>query len=148
MVATKIILKSAPEQYAKGMEFKSQIILDSRTEWTVIGEPAWSILQIHSRSLNIAVVNHQIQTVKTSLCDIATAVISDDGQINLIRVKSCGYSPSLNDAKAVINSSFLREAGWNVDRVSERHGGNQSFSFRDVKISLEYNAACYKMFYR
>ena len=74
VAATKIIQKSAPEQHAHDMNFKFQTILDSGTEWTVVGGPAWSISQIHSRSLNIAAVDSQMPTVKTSLCDAVTAV--------------------------------------------------------------------------
>ena len=84
-------------------------------------------------------------TVKTPLCDAVTAVKSENGNIKLIGVRRCGYSPSLNENEAVINSHFLREAGWLVDCVASRHGGTQSLSIREVVIPLEYNAICYKM---
>ena len=63
-------------------------------------------------------------TIKTSLCNAVTAVTSKDGYLKLIRVRKYGYSSSLNDNEAVINSHFLREAGWTMNYVSKRHRGS------------------------
>jgi hypothetical protein len=82
------------------------------------------------------------------LCDAVTVILSDDGQINLIGVRKCGYSTSLSNDEAVINSQFLNDAGWNVDCVSKRHGDIQSLPIGDIVVPFEYNATCYKMFYR
>jgi hypothetical protein len=71
---------------------------------------------------------------------------NSNGEIRLIGVWRCGFSPSLNEDEAVINMHFLQEAGWSVDEVAKRHGGSQSLSIQDVVIPLEYNATCYKMF--
>ena len=85
--------------------------------------------------------------VKVSLCDAVTAVVDTDGQIQLLGVKKCGYSPSLNDNEAVINSHFIREAGWQVDCVSERHGGGQYMVLSNrSKIMMHYDATSYKMY--
>ena len=146
IATTKIIRKSAPSYSRTDKEFKFQTILDSGTEWTVIGGPAWTISCIHKRSLNIAAVDSQMPTVKTLLCDAITAVKSENGKIKLIGVRRCGYSPSLNEDEAVINSHFLCEAGWSVDSVSKRHDGSQFLSIREFAIPLEYNATCYKMY--
>ena len=48
----------------------------------------------------------------------------------------------------MINSHFLREAGWTVDCVSKRHSRSQSLSISEIIIPLEYNVTCYKMYYK
>ncbi len=70
VAATKVVRKSAPQTLKNGdLAFKYQTILDSGTEWTIFGRPAWTISCIHKRGLNIAVVDSQLPSVKTSLCD-------------------------------------------------------------------------------
>ena len=143
VAVTRIIRKSTPNPLKDS--FSYQTILDSGTEWTVVGGPAWAILSTHKRSLNIAAVDSQMSAVKTQLCDAVTSIRSGNGTI-LLGVRRCGFSPSLSDNEAVVNSHLLREAGWKVDEVAKRHGGTQSISIRDENIPLGYNATCYKMY--
>ena len=97
--------------------------------------------------MTLSAVDEQMPAVKVGLCDAVTAVKDEKGQVQLLGVKKCGYSPSLNDNEAVINSHFIREAGWQVDCTSERHGGGQCMNLPSgVKVMMNYDATTYKMF--
>ena len=80
-----------------------ETIIDSGTEWTIAGGSAWLIKKLHQRSMRISAVDSAMPAVRLSLCDAVTAVKDDDNQIQLIGVRKCGYSPSLNDEEAVLN---------------------------------------------
>eukprot|EP00557_Chaetoceros_sp_GSL56_P014026 CAMPEP_0176478512 /NCGR_PEP_ID=MMETSP0200_2-20121128/1227_1 /TAXON_ID=947934 /ORGANISM="Chaetoceros sp., Strain GSL56" /LENGTH=1865 /DNA_ID=CAMNT_0017874457 /DNA_START=317 /DNA_END=5915 /DNA_ORIENTATION=+ len=127
--------------------FPYATILDSGTEWSVVGGPAWSIIKKFKHSLNMAAVDADMNSVPMQLCDAVTALLDDEGHINLFGVRRCGFSPTLTDGEAVINNHFLREAGWKADCVAERHGGTQSIFPADGKVwPLQYDANKYKMY--
>ena len=127
--------------------FPFATILDTGTEWSVVGGPAWTIIKQYSRSLNMAAVDTDMNSVPMKLCDSVTAILNDEGQVALFGVRRCGYSPTLTENEAVINNHFLREAGWKVDCVSKRHGGSQSLSpVLGETWPMEYDANKYKLF--
>ena len=126
--------------------FPFATILDTGTEWSVVGGPAWTIIKQYSRSLNMAAVDTDMNSVPMKLCDSVTAVLNDDGQVTLFGVRRCGYSPTLTENEAVINNHFLCEAGWKVDCVSKGHGGLQSLSpLKGETWPMEYDANKYKL---
>jgi hypothetical protein len=122
-------------------------ILDTGTEWSVVGGPAWSIMKQYSQSLNMAAVDADMQSVPMKLCDSVTVVLNNEGQVALFGVRSCGYSPTLTENEAVINNHLLCEAGWTVDCVSRHHGGTQSLSpFDGETWTMEYDPNKYKLY--
>lgn len=144
----KVIRKGVPINFHDDeTELPFATILDTGTEWSVVGGPAWSIIKKFKRSLNMAAVDADMNSVPMQLCDAVTAIIDDDGQLNLFGVRRCGFSPTLTDDEAVINNHFLREAGWKADCVAIRHGGSQSIFPKAGKVwPLQYDANKYKMY--
>eukprot|EP00957_Ditylum_brightwellii_P152726 11625153-Ditylum_brightwellii.AAC.1 len=63
------------------------------------------------------------------LCDAVTAISNGNGQTHLLGVKRGVYSPTLTDNEAVVNTHFIKEAGWQADCVAKHHGGSQSIWF-------------------
>eukprot|EP00957_Ditylum_brightwellii_P128876 9830956-Ditylum_brightwellii.AAC.1 len=92
-------------------EFCYNTILDSSTEWTILGSPAYSITKQFNRSLNMSVVDDTMSGVAMQLCDAVTAILNGNGQVHLLGVRRVIYSPTLTDDEALINTRFIREAG-------------------------------------
>ena len=144
--ANKIVRRNKDNSTNKN-NFSYSTILDSGTEWTVIGGPAWLPVKIYSKSMTMSAIDGGMDTVEMRLCDAVTAVRSQKGETKLIGVKRSGYSQDINDNEAIINMHLLREAGWNVDCVAKRHGGTQQIILnKDDKIPLEYEPNSYKLF--
>jgi len=129
-------------------EFKYQTILDTGTEWTVVGGPGWIVTQVIKRSLSMSAVDEHMGDVRMKLCDAVTAVADESGKVQLIGVKRCGYSPTLNDNEAVLNTNLMREAGMKVDACAKRHGATQKMilSANEPIVPLQYDATAYKMY--
>jgi len=144
----KVIRKGVPSIVGHDeIAFPFATILDSGTEWSVIGGPAWSVIKHFKQSLNMAAVDADMSSVPMQLCDAVTATLDDEGHVNLFGVRRCGFSPTLTDDEAVINNHFLREAGWKADCVANRHGGTQSLFPSGGKVwPLQYDANKYKMY--
>lgn len=128
-------------------ETQMHTIVDSGTEWTIVGGPAWTIVKDRQRRLKINGADADMQAVSIPLYDSVTAVTCTNGSTVLIGVRNGGYSNNLNDNEAVINDHFIREMGWLVDCVADRHGGTQSITPAggDMNIPLEYDSVRYKM---
>eukprot|EP00957_Ditylum_brightwellii_P154188 11733503-Ditylum_brightwellii.AAC.1 len=85
--------------------------------------------------------------VAMQLCDAVTAILNGDGKVCLLGVKRGVYSLTLTNDEAVVNTHFIREAGWQVVCVARRHGGSQSIWFPNGDdVLLEHDATKYKLF--
>ena len=144
----KVVRKGVPSIINHDdIAFPFATILDTGTEWSVVGGPAWSVIKQYKQSLNMAAVDTDMQSVPMKLCDSVTAVLNSEGNVALFGVRRCGYSPTLTENEAVINNHFLREAGWMVDCVSKRHGGTQSLSPQQGDTwPMEYDPNKYKLY--
>ncbi len=70
-----------------------------------------------------------------------------NGNVQLLGVLRAGYSPTLNDGEAVVNTHLMREAGIAVDATAVRHGGGQRLDLdAETRVPLEYDATKYKMY--
>eukprot|EP00957_Ditylum_brightwellii_P083459 6344327-Ditylum_brightwellii.AAC.1 len=49
-------------------------ILDSGTEWTVVGGPAWDIQKTYSKMLNMSAVDDNMRGVSMKCCNDVTTV--------------------------------------------------------------------------
>eukprot|EP00957_Ditylum_brightwellii_P016995 1281140-Ditylum_brightwellii.AAC.1 len=121
----KVVRSSRPSQGSSEKGFDFHTILDSGTEWTVIGGPAWSVVKHYDKKLSMSAVDTAMSDVSMQCCDAVTAVLTRNGQIQLFGIRRGCYSPALTDNEAVVNSHFIRKAGWPVDCVATRHGGSQ-----------------------
>ena len=63
----------------------------------------------------MSAMDEHMRDVRMKLCDAVTAVADESRKVQLIGVKRCGYSPTLNDIEAVRNTNLMREAGIKVD---------------------------------
>eukprot|EP00957_Ditylum_brightwellii_P120920 9222519-Ditylum_brightwellii.AAC.1 len=61
-------------------EFFHNTILDSSTEWTILGGPAWSIIKKFKHSLNMSAVGNTMSVMAMQLCDAVTAILNGNGQ--------------------------------------------------------------------
>ena len=146
-VKTNKVIRKGPSIPNVPKKFPYATILDSGTEWTVVGGPSWSIVRHYAKSLQMAAVDDAMSTVPMTLCDAVTAVVNSEGHVQLVGVRKGGYSAGLTDDEAVINTHYIREAGWKVDCVAKRHGGTQSIVMpQSGEIPLEYNANKYKLY--
>ena len=144
----KIVWKLNPAANNQSSDkFKYTTILDTGTEWTIVGGPGWLVTQIVNRTLNMSAVDQHMGDVRMNLCDAVTAVADESGNTQLIGVRRCGYSPTLNDDEAVLNMDLMREAGMKVNGCAKRHGGKQQVILsHGTPIALKYDATAYKMY--
>ena len=71
------------------------------------------------------------------------------GIVHLLGVRSAGYSPTLSDNEAVVNSHFIREASLTIDDKAKRHGGDQMLALSESStVPLEYDPNAYKIVWR
>ena len=150
-VAANRVVRKAVSSVASSPsnDFKYQTILDTGTEWSVVGGPAWTITSTHLRSMKISAVDGQMEHVKLSMCDAVSAVTDGDGIVHILGVRSAGYSPTLSDNEAVVNTHFIRESGLSIDDQAKRHGGAQSLFLSPSSIvPLEYDPNAYKIYVR
>eukprot|EP00957_Ditylum_brightwellii_P153231 11662834-Ditylum_brightwellii.AAC.1 len=82
-------------------EFCYNTFLDSGTEWTLLGGPAWSIIKRFKCLLNMSAVDDTMSGVAMQLCDAVTAILNGNGQVCLLGVKRGVYSPTLTNDEAV-----------------------------------------------
>ena len=61
-------------------------ILDSGTEWTVVGSPAWDIQKTYSKMLNMPAVDNSMRGISMKCCDAVTAVQNGTGQIQFYSI--------------------------------------------------------------
>eukprot|EP00957_Ditylum_brightwellii_P105594 8050818-Ditylum_brightwellii.AAC.1 len=143
----KAVRANKPSDSSTNKDFCRIIIFDSGTEWTVIGDPAWSIRKLYNRPLNMSAVGSNMSSVAMKTCDGVTAMKSGDGQTWLMGIRCGAYSPTLTNDKEVVNNHLVCEAGWKLDCVAKQHGGSQCIWFPDGnKVPLEYDANKYKLF--
>eukprot|EP00957_Ditylum_brightwellii_P191126 14552745-Ditylum_brightwellii.AAC.1 len=61
-------------------EFCYNTILDSGTEWTILGGSAWSITKQFELSLNMPAVDDTMSGVTMQLYDAVTVILNGNGQ--------------------------------------------------------------------
>eukprot|EP00957_Ditylum_brightwellii_P109123 8324802-Ditylum_brightwellii.AAC.4 len=61
-------------------EFCYNTILDSSTEWAILGGPAWSLIKRFNCSLNMSAVDNTMSSVAMQLCDAVIAILDENGQ--------------------------------------------------------------------
>eukprot|EP00957_Ditylum_brightwellii_P211997 15366841-Ditylum_brightwellii.AAC.3 len=61
-------------------EFCYNTILNSGTKWTILGRPAWSIINRFNHLLNMSAVDDMMSRVAMQLCGAVTAILNGDGQ--------------------------------------------------------------------
>eukprot|EP00957_Ditylum_brightwellii_P167702 12766902-Ditylum_brightwellii.AAC.1 len=108
----KVVRTGQQKQVHFEGSFTESTILDSETEWSVIGSSAWSIVKKYIESLSIAAVDGIMKAVSMNLCDNVTAELNSNEQVRLFGMRKGVYSPMLMDDKAVINNHFICEVGW------------------------------------
>eukprot|EP00957_Ditylum_brightwellii_P066643 5057595-Ditylum_brightwellii.AAC.1 len=95
----------------------------------------------------MSAVDSAMSDVSMQCCDAVTAVLTRKGQTHFFGVRRGCYSPTLTDDEAVVNNHLIREAGWQVDCVAQRHGGSQCMWLpTGDDVPLEYDANKYKLF--
>eukprot|EP00957_Ditylum_brightwellii_P010174 768845-Ditylum_brightwellii.AAC.1 len=110
--ANKLVTKE------NGTLFCFRTILNSGTDWIIVGKPDWSVCKTFQDKLTISAV---------------------DGKGI--------YSPDLTKDEAVVNNHLCCEAGWQLDCVAKHHGGLHSIWFPNADtIPLEYDTIKYKMY--
>eukprot|EP00957_Ditylum_brightwellii_P087345 6648457-Ditylum_brightwellii.AAC.2 len=110
-VKTYKVVRLNHKELVENNTFPCNTIIDSGTEWTVIGDSTWSIHQRYEKSSNMTDVENSINGSSMQCCIAVTAMLNGDGQVQLIRVKKWVYLPSLTDDETVVNSHLDREAG-------------------------------------
>lgn len=131
---------------AISVQFPHQTILDTGTEWSIIGGPAWAVT-MHSGSLKISAVDQQMSPMTMRHCDAITAISDSNGTVYLLGLRYAVYSPNLTDGEAVVNTHYIREAGIKVDDVSSRHGGGQCLTLPSgATAPLGYDPNSYKAY--
>ena len=150
--AKDLKIKSAATKVVRGGktyngDSNSVIILDSGTEWTVVGGHGWKVVKTHDRHLDIATVHADSAAVSMVLCDAVTMVQDKNGNPALFGIRKMGYSHALTNNEAVVNNHLIQEAGMILDSVAKRHGGAQELHLsHDHVLLLEYDPNRYKMF--
>eukprot|EP00957_Ditylum_brightwellii_P038886 2938603-Ditylum_brightwellii.AAC.2 len=125
--------------------FAHNTILDLGTEWTVFGNPAWSIWMQYDQSLSMMAIDDTMNNVPMKCCDAVTAIHNGSGQTQLIGVQRGVYSPNLMDDEAVVNHHMMREVGWQVDCMAKQHGSLQSIWFPngdDIPLDQQIQVVC------
>ena len=74
----KLIRKNTKSSDLDANGFNGLVILDSGTEWTVVGGPFWKIIKCYVTSLNMVAVDRDMKSLPMQLCDAVTAVQADD----------------------------------------------------------------------
>eukprot|EP00957_Ditylum_brightwellii_P083128 6320266-Ditylum_brightwellii.AAC.2 len=62
-------------------DFVHSTILDSGTEWTILGGSAWSIWKQYDQSLSMRAIDNTMTNVLMKCCDAVTAILNGAGQI-------------------------------------------------------------------
>ena len=75
----KIVRANRPEITRGEGDMCYNTILDSGTEWNVVGGPAWEVQKTYSKSLNMSAVDDSMQGVNMHCCDAVTAVKNTKG---------------------------------------------------------------------
>eukprot|EP00957_Ditylum_brightwellii_P151799 11559367-Ditylum_brightwellii.AAC.1 len=104
-------------------------------EWTILGNPAWSTVSAYDNKLNISAIDSAMSDVSMQCCDPVTAVMTGNGQVQLLGVWKGCYSPTLTDNEAVVDNHLIKEASWNCLWLPSGE-----------EVPLEYNTKYYKMY--
>eukprot|EP00957_Ditylum_brightwellii_P150490 11459461-Ditylum_brightwellii.AAC.1 len=116
------VVRSNCKELVESNTFPCNTTIDSGTEWTIIGGPAWSICWRYEKFLNMAAVDDSMNGVSMQCYNAVTAMLNGDGQVQLVGVKRCMYLPSLTNDEAVVNRHLIREVGQQIDYIANQHG--------------------------
>eukprot|EP00957_Ditylum_brightwellii_P150373 11451099-Ditylum_brightwellii.AAC.1 len=119
-VKTNKVIKANqfPPKNTEG-RFLYQSILDSGTEWTIIGCPAWDIQKIYSKMLNMSAVDDSMRGISMNCCNAVTSVKNSTGQIHLFGITlfcSSSTQLSINPCTYIFPCSYATKLYSNEQR--------------------------------